>query len=252
MIRPLEQLPAVEVEGLSYRYGATKALDGLSLIVKQGVTYGLLGPNGAGKSTLIRVLVGLLRPQTGNARVLGRTPGRAVAQDIGYMPQLSALYLELTAQENVDFFARLYGLARRGERKQRVEETLRLVGLWERRKDPVHRFSGGMRQRLSLACALVHRPRLLLLDEPTVGLDPELRVAFWEHFQALVKEGKTLVISSHTMDDAAHCQRLAFLRQGRVVAEGGPRELKGATGKEGATLEEAFLHFIRKGGERVP
>ena len=251
MIKPLEQMPAVEVEGLSYRYGATKALDGLSLTIKQGMTYGLLGPNGAGKSTLIRVLVGLLRPQSGIARVLGRTPGRAVAQDIGYMPQLSALYLELTAQENVDFFARLYGLARRGERMQRVDETLRLVGLWERRKDPVHRFSGGMRQRLSLACALVHRPRLLLLDEPTVGLDPELRVSFWEHFQSLVKEGRTLVISSHTMDDAAHCQRLAFLRMGKVVGEGSPRELTAATGKDGATLEEAFLYFIHRGGERV-
>lgn len=246
------QSPAVEVEGLSYSYGEIKALDGLTLRIEQGVTYGLLGPNGAGKSTLIRVLVGLLRPQKGRVRVLGRPPGWGVAQEIGYMPQLSALYLELTAQENVGFFARLYGLERRGERKERVEEALRLVGLWERRQDPVHRFSGGMRQRLSLACALVHRPRLLLLDEPTVGLDPELRVAFWEHFQALVKEGKTLVISSHTMDDAAHCQRLAFLRQGRVVGEGGPQELKAATGKEGATLEEAFLHFIRKGGERVP
>jgi len=246
------QSPAVEVEGLSYSYGELKALDGLTLRVEQGMTYGLLGPNGAGKSTLIRVLVGLLRSQKGRVRVLGRLPGRGVAQEIGYMPQLSALYLELTAQENVGFFARLYGLARRGERKERVEEALRLVGLWERRQDPVHRFSGGMRQRLSLACALVHHPRLLLLDEPTVGLDPELRVAFWEHFQALVKEGKTLVISSHTMDDAAHCQRLAFLRQGRVVGEGSPQELKAATGKDGATLEEAFLHFIRKGGERVP
>ena len=246
------QSPAVEVEGLGYSYGEIKALDGLTLRIEQGVTYGLLGPNGAGKSTLIRVLVGLLRPQKGRVRVLGRLPGRGVAQEIGYMPQLSALYLELTAQENVGFFARLYGLARRGERKGRVEEALRLVGLWERRQDPVHRFSGGMRQRLSLACALVHHPRLLLLDEPTVGLDPELRVAFWEHFQALVKEGKTLVISSHTMDDAAHCQRLAFLRQGRVVGEGSPQELRAATGKEGATLEEAFLHFIRKGGEHVP
>jgi len=251
-MNPLEQMPAVELEGLSYSFGGTKALDGLSLTVNQGMTYGLLGPNGAGKSTLIRVLVGLLRPQAGNARVLGRTPGRAVAQDIGYMPQLSALYLELTAEENVDFFARLYGLAKRGERKQRVDETLRLVGLWERRKDPAHRFSGGMRQRLSLACALVHRPRLLLLDEPTVGLDPELRVSFWEHFQSLVNEGRTLVISSHTMDDAAHCQRLAFLRQGKVVGEGTPAELKAATGKEGATLEDAFLHFIRKGGNVVP
>src|SRR3989304_2082163 len=202
----LAQSPAVEVEGLGYSYGEIKALDGLTLRIEQGVTYGLLGPNGAGKSTLIRVLVGLLRPQKGRGRGLGRPPGRGVAQEIGYMPQLSALYLELTAQENVGFFARLYGLARRGEGKG---------------------GGGG-------------------------GLDPELRVAFWEHFQALVKEGKTLVISSHTMDDAAHCQRLAFLRQGRVVGEGGPQELKAATVKRGATLEEAFLHFIRKGGERVP
>src|SRR3989304_4903091 len=180
----LAQSPAVEVEGLGYSYGEIKALDGLTLRIEQGVTYGLLGPNGAGESTLI--------------------PGRGVAQEIGYMPQLSALYLELTAQENVGFFARLYGLARRGERKERVEEALRLVGLWERRQDPVHRFSGGRSKRLSRACALVHHPRLLLLDEPTVGLDPELRVAFWEHFQALVKEGKTLVISSHTLDTDTH------------------------------------------------
>jgi ABC-2 type transport system ATP-binding protein len=248
----LDQSPAVEAEGLSYSFGEIKALDGLTLRIERGRTYGLLGPNGAGKSTFIRVLVGLLRPQKGRVRVLGRPPGRGVSQDIGYMPQLSALYLELTAQENVDFFARLYGLARRGERRVRAEEALRLVGLWERRKDPVHRFSGGIRQRLSLACALAHRPRLLLLDEPTVGLDPELRVAFWEHFQALVGEGRSLVISSHTMDDAAHCQRLAFLRQGKVVGEGSPQELKAATGKEGATLEEAFLYFIHGGGGRVP
>jgi ABC-2 type transport system ATP-binding protein len=225
-----------------------KALDGLTLRIGHGMTYGLLGPNGAGKSTLIRVLVGLLRPQKGRVTVLGRPAGRGVSQEIGYMPQLAALYLELSAEENVGFFARLYGLSRRAERKGRVEEALRLVGLWDRRQDPVHRFSGGMRQRLSLACALVHRPRLLLLDEPTVGLDPELRVAFWEHFQDLVKEGKTIVVSSHTMDDAAHCQRLAFLRQGRVVGEGAPEELRAATGKEGATLEDAFLHFIRRGG----
>jgi len=247
-MKPLAHSPAVEVEGLSFSYGEMKALDGLTLRIGHGMTYGLLGPNGAGKSTLIRVLVGLLRPQKGSVKVLGRPAGRGVSQQIGYMPQLAALYLELSAEENVGFFARLYGLSRRGERKGRVEEALRLVGLWERRQDPVQRFSGGMRQRLSLACALVHRPRLLLLDEPTVGLDPELRVAFWEHFQDLAKEGKTLVISSHTMDDAAHCQRLAFLRQGRVVGEGGPEELRAATGKEGATLEDAFLHFVRRGG----
>ena len=242
---------AVEAQGLAFSYGPIKALDSLSLHIPAGLAYGLLGPNGAGKTTLIRILVGLLRPQGGRVQVLGQAPGRGIAQRLGYMPQLPALYLELPAWANVDFFARLYGLRDRATRRQRVGEVLRLVGLWERQGDPVHHLSGGMRQRLSLACALVHQPELLLLDEPTVGLDPELRVAFWEHFMGLVKGGTTLVISSHTMDDAAHCHRLAFLREGRVVAEGSPQELQAATGKPGATLEEAFLYSIRKGGSRV-
>jgi ABC-2 type transport system ATP-binding protein len=126
-----------------------------------------------------------------------------------------------------------------------VESAIRLVGLWDRRKDPVARLSGGMRQRVSLAIALVHSPTLLVLDEPTVGLDPELRASFWGHFRELARRGTTLIISSHTMDDAAHCDRLGFIQEGRVIAEGSPTELRAATGKAEATLEDAFLHFVR-------
>jgi ABC-2 type transport system ATP-binding protein len=163
------------------------------------------------------------------------------------MPQLNALYLELAVQENVDFFARMQGLTGSSRRRAAVEEVISLVGLWEQRKDTILRVSGGMRQRVSLAIALVHKPDLLLLDEPTVGLDPELRASFWEHFRELAAAVTTLIISSHVMDDAAHCHRLGFLRDGRVIAEGSPGTLRAATGRSDATLEDAFLYFVRKG-----
>jgi ABC-2 type transport system ATP-binding protein len=148
-------------------------------------------------------------------------------------------------RQNVDFFARIYRLRERKQRAKRVEEVIRLVDLWEDRNKSAGNLSGGMKQRASLACAIVHNPTLLFLDEPTVGLDPELRVTFWEYFSALTRQGATLVISSHTMDDAAHCDRLAFMRDGRVIALGTPDELRQATGQAKATLEDAFLHFVR-------
>jgi ABC-2 type transport system ATP-binding protein len=137
----------------------------------------------------------------------------------------------------------VYGLKDRVQRTERVEEVVKLVNLWERRKELVMNLSGGMRQRVSLACALVHRPRLLFLDEPTVGLDPQLRATFWAYFRDLTGQGVTLVISSHTMDDAARCDRLAFLRAGKIIAQGTPAELRAATGDPGTDLEAAFLHF---------
>jgi len=240
--------PAVEVNRASFSYGNIKALDELSLQVPAGISFGLLGPNGAGKTTLIRLLVGLLKPKSGSIWILGQKPSRKKAHLIGYMPQLHSLYAELSVMQNVDFFAKIYRLANRAERAQRVEEAIRLVDMWPRRKDPVLKLSGGMKQRISLACAIVHNPPLLLLDEPTVGLDPELRVTFWEHFTALTRQGVTIIISSHTMDDAAHCDRLAFMLEGKVIAEGTPDELQQATGKAGATLEEAFLFFIHREG----
>ena len=239
--------PAVEIDKVSFGYSRLKVLDELSLRVPRGISFGLLGPNGAGKTTLIRLLVGLLTPRSGFVRTLGQKPSRKMAHLIGYMPQLHSVYAELSVIQNVEFFARIYWLTDRTERNTRVEEVIRLVDMWSHRHDGVMRLSGGMKQRVSLACAIVHNPPLLFLDEPTVGLDPELRVAFWEYFTGLTKQGASLVISSHTMDDAAHCDRLAFMRDGKVIAQGSPSELKQATERPEATLEDAFLHFVRTG-----
>jgi ABC-2 type transport system ATP-binding protein len=236
---------AIEANRLTFSFDGLKALDELSLQVPRGVSFGLMGPNGAGKTTLIRLAVGLLRAQSGRINLLGRRPSREMARLTGYMPQLPSLYTELSIYQNVDFFAKVYGVKDRSERTQRVEETIRLVDMWDRRRDAVQKLSGGMRQRVSLACAVVHQPPLLFLDEPTVGLDPELRVTFWEYFNGLTHQGVTLVISSHTMDDAAHCDLLAFMRQGKVIARGTPEELRQAVARPGATLEDAFLHFVR-------
>jgi ABC-2 type transport system ATP-binding protein len=238
---------AIAVKDLSFNYGRLRVIDGLSLEIPPGTSFGLLGPNGSGKTTLIRLMVGLLRPGTGSIRCLGRTPSPSNARFIGYMPQLPALYSELSVAQNIDFFARIYGLRDRKKRAQRVEEVIRLIDLWDKRKTQVMKLSGGMKQRVSLGCAIVHNPPLIFLDEPTVGLDPELRAHFWEHFENLTRSGATLIISSHTMDDAAHCQRLAFLRLGRVIALGTPEELRAATGNNEATLEDAFLYFIKRG-----
>jgi ABC-2 type transport system ATP-binding protein len=169
----------------------------------------------------------------------------------GYLPQLPALYAELSVEQNIDFFARIYGMKDRQERTARVSEVIKLIELWDKRKTQILKLSGGMKQRVSLGCAIVHRPPLIFLDEPTVGLDPELRVHFWEYFHSLTKDGATLIISSHTMDDAAHCEKLVFLRQGKVIATGTPEELRNATGNPRATLEDAFLHFIKMGEEKI-
>lgn len=242
---------AVEVSNVFFSFGKLKALDNFSLQVPHGISFGLLGPNGAGKTTLIRVLVGLLKPRQGNIKILGQAPGYQSSRLIGYMPQQASLYTELTVTQNINFFASIYNSHNRQERAKSVAEVIRLVNLWERRHDGIMKLSGGMKQRVSLACAIVHHPPLLFLDEPTVGLDPELRVSFWEHFADLNKQGVTIIISSHTMDDAAHCDRLAFIRDGRIIAEGTPSQLKESTGKTDATLEDAFLHFVRQRDKNV-
>ncbi len=246
MVKRAPAVPAVEVDKASFNYHNIKAIDKLSLEVPSGISFGLLGPNGAGKTTLIRLLVGLLKPKSGDIRILGKTPSRKTAHLIGYMPQLHSLYTELSVMQNVDFFARVYHLSDKQQRARRVEEVIRLVDLWPRRKDSVLKLSGGMRQRVSLACAIVHNPPLLFLDEPTVGLDPELRFTFWEHFANLTGQGTTLIVSSHTMDDAAHCDRLAFMRSGKLIAQGTPNELRKAVGQAEASLEDAFLYFIHR------
>ncbi|MBN1367119.1 MAG: ABC transporter ATP-binding protein [Dehalococcoidales bacterium] len=242
---------AIDIDNISFSYGRLQVIDNLSLAIPKGVSFGFLGPNGSGKTTLIRLMVGLLKPKSGNVLCFGEPPVPANAKNIGYMPQLPSLYNELTVRQNIDFFAKIYGLKNRQQRMQRVEEVIKLVDLQSKRNVSINQLSGGMKQRVSLGCAIVHQPPLLFLDEPTVGLDPDLRAHFWEHFTSLTQTGTTLIISSHTMDDAAHCQQLIFLREGRIIALGSPNELRAATGKPDATLEEAFLHFIRSQEEQA-
>lgn len=232
---------AVDVENVSKSFGEIKALDGVTLRVKQGEIYGLLGPNGAGKTTLIRTFVGLVEPNGGTVKVLGqRMPNVGVLRNVGYMTQQAALYPGLSVEENVQFFGAINGA------DQGVKEALELVELYDRRASVVATLSGGMRQRCSLACALVHKPQLLLLDEPTVGVDPQLRVQFWESFRRMAAAGTTIIVSSHVMDEAERCQRLGLVQFGRLLAEGTPTEIRTLGGSQ--NLEEAFLALA---GRRV-
>ena len=227
---------AVDADSVVKSFGTLKALDGVTLRVRPGEIYGLLGPNGAGKTTLIRMLVGLVAPDSGTVSVLGkRIPDLDVLSQVGYMTQQAALYPDLSVEENVRFFAEITGTA------GNVGEALHIVDLEKRRSSVVSTLSGGMRQRCSLACALVHQPKLLLLDEPTVGVDPQLRVQFWEYFRQMAADGTTIVVSSHVMDEAERCQRLGLIQYGRMLAEGTPDEVRATAGTP--NLEEAFLRL---------
>ena len=233
---------AVDVEGVQKSFGGLRALDGVTMRIRPGEIYGLLGPNGAGKTTLIRAIVGLVAPESGTVTVLGRRmPDVDQLRNIGYMTQQAALYPGLSVEENVQFFAAIYG-AEGG-----VTEAMKLVKLDERRKSVVATLSGGMRQRLSLACALVHKPKVLLLDEPTVGVDPQLRVELWEDFHRMADGGTTIIVSSHVMDEAERCQRLGLIQYGKLLAEGTPTEVRAQAGTN--NLEEAFLRLAGRRDE---
>ena len=225
---------AVEVDGVVKAFGSLRALDGVTLRIRRGEVYGLLGPNGAGKTTLIRSLVGLVAPEQGTVTVLGqRMPQLDVLAHVGYMTQQAALYPDLSAEENVHFFGAING------RVDGVREALELVELWDRRTSVVSNLSGGMRTRCSLACALAHKPDLLLLDEPTVGVDPLLRIQLWDRFRKMAAGGTSILISSHVMDEAERCDRLGLIRFGKLLAEGTVPQLKAKAGVE--RLEDAFL-----------
>jgi ABC-2 type transport system ATP-binding protein len=228
---------AVQATGVRKRLGQIDALDGLDLQVRSGEIYGLLGPNGSGKTTFIRCVAGLIRPEAGSITVLGQSPRDAVAAGrVGYMTQAAALYGDLSVNENLEFLARLEGVE---DADENIEAALRTVDLLDRGRSIVSTLSGGMRQRVSLAAALLHQPDLLLLDEPTVGVDPVLRQEFWTHFRALAAKGTTLLVSSHVMDEATRCDRLGLIRTGRVLAEGTAAELTSRAGTR--DLESAFL-----------
>lgn len=236
--------PMVVARDLVKQFGKLYAVNKLSMTINAGETFGLIGPNGSGKTTLIRMLVGLIRPASGTIQIMGEhIPNARISLYLGYMTQLSALYLDLTARENMRFFCNIYGLRGR-EQRQRISEMLERVALAERANDVVGTFSGGMRQRLSLACALVHHPRLAILDEPTVGVDPELRRSFWDYFDQLNREGVTIIISTHHLDEAARCTRLGLMRNGALLAQDAPQELLRQSGED--NMEDAFLHFARQ------
>jgi len=234
---------AVEARDVRKHFGSVTALDGLTLSVNVGEIYGLLGPNGSGKTTFIRVLAGLVRPDACDITIFGRPPRDAVAGGgVGYMTQAAALYGELSVDENLRFFAALEGV---GDVEARIADALGRVGLLERRRSVVNTLSGGMRTRVSLAATLLHGPKLLLLDEPTVGVDPAQRREFWEHFRSLASAGVTILVSSHVMDEASRCDRLGLIRAGKVLAEGSARELVTRAGT--SDLESAFLALSAAG-----
>ena len=228
-------------KNINFSYGKTPILTDLSLSITTGKIYGIIGPSGSGKTTLIKAILGLLKLNSGELSVFGQKIISRELIHIGYMPQLTALYEDLTVFQNIDFFARMYGTKNRTEI---IHILLKQVKLLDYKNQVIGKLSGGQRQRVSLAIALVHNPPLILLDEPTVGLDPKLRFELWQYFEELSRQGTTLLISSHTMDDANHCQKIGFLYDGSIVIEGNPKELCESIGNKKMTLEEVFLHII--------
>ncbi|MBL8689783.1 MAG: ABC transporter ATP-binding protein [Rhodospirillaceae bacterium] len=216
---------AIDVEGLTKRFGARTVVDNVSLKIPAGEVWGFLGPNGSGKTTTIRMLCGLLKPDGGHGTCLGLdilTQAEAIKRQVGYMTQRFSFYEDLTVRENLDFVARLYALP---NRREQVERTMQRVGLSDRRSQLAGSLSGGWKQRLALAACMMHAPKLLLLDEPTAGVDPQARREFWEQIHALAREGVTVLVSTHYMDEAERCDRIAYIAYGKLLAVGTVEEV---------------------------
>ncbi|MYL70326.1 heme ABC exporter ATP-binding protein CcmA [Halobacillus litoralis] len=234
----------VEMQNVIHRYSKNTIIDKVNLSIQSGEIFGLLGPSGAGKTTLVKLIAGILKPTEGTISLKG-TALRHLAQmkNYGFMAQSDALYQELTAWENLDFFASIYNLSRK-RRKERIRDVLEMVDLSSFKDQPVETFSGGMKRRLSLAAALVHEPELIILDEPTVGIDPVLRRSIWEELYELKEKGVTIIVTTHVMDEAEKCDRLALIKSGKVIALDTPQKLKEKVNV--TSMEEVFLHY---GGE---
>ncbi len=224
---------AIETTSLTRRFGAVAAVSGLNLSVRSGEIFGFLGPNGAGKTTTIRMLCGLLLPTSGSARVVGldvASEAEAITRRVGYMPQRFSLYGDLTVEENLDFFAGVYRLGR-AERRRRVQAMLERVGLADRRRQLTEHLSGGLKQRLALGCALVHSPAILFLDEPTAGADPPSRQRMWDLLYEAGGEGRTILVTTHYVEEAERCQTIGFMHHGRLIATGSPEQCRTELGE---------------------
>jgi ABC-2 type transport system ATP-binding protein len=232
---------AIAVDGLRVRRGGNPVLHGLSFSVRRGRVTGLMGPSGCGKTTLMRAIVGVQIVEAGTVEVLGEAAGSAALRPrVGYVTQAPSVYGDLSVRENLRYFARVLGAP-----LERIEATIATVALGEQADQVVDSLSGGQQARVSLATALLGEPDLLVLDEPTVGLDPVLRASLWEVFAQLAAGGTTLLVSSHVMDEAEHCEGLLLLREGRIAFEGTPQDLRERTGSD--DLEVAFLRLIESG-----
>lgn len=235
---------SISINKLSKTYGKTAVLKEVDLQVAGGEIFGLIGPSGSGKTTLVKMIVGIDSPSGGMVEVLGKqVPNLSLLQDIGYMAQSDALYPELTGRENLRFFASLYKM-KQAVLKERLAYAADLVQLTDELGKKVAAYSGGMKRRLSLAIALVHDPQILILDEPTVGIDPELRLSIWNELMLLKRQqGKTIIVTTHVMDEAEKCDRIAMVREGGILATGTPDELKAAY--RAVDLEGVFLQAGR-------
>jgi len=220
---------AVETLRLTKRFGKITAVNSVSIKVPYGIILGLVGPNGAGKTTFLRMLVGILKPDEGKGFVLGKNIERLTPKDrtqIGYMTQHKALYMDLTARENIEYFAKINGIIDPVKRRELTEEIIKLLEITEWENILVEHLSGGTQQLVSLACALVHQPELMILDEPTVGINPMLREKFWKRFKELRNIGKTLIITTHYLEEAERCDIVALMHNGKIIALGTPTKLK--------------------------
>jgi ABC-2 type transport system ATP-binding protein len=243
---PVPAQPAVHIEQLTKKFGDVAAVDGVTFDINRGEVFGVLGPNGSGKTTTIRMLCGLLTPTSGTATVAGfdvRTQSEEIRRNIGYMSQRFGMYEDLTVTENLDFYSSLYGLAGE-EKRKRMDELFDELGLRPRVNQLVGTLSGGWKQRISLACAIAHHPQVLFLDEPTAGVDPAARRRFWETIYQLARSGTTILVTTHYMDEAARCQRIAFLSRGHLIAVGTGEEVTRQFGKP--TIEDVFIELQQR------
>ena len=236
-----DPLNCIVLKNICHSFGDKQILNNLDIIIPHGIVYGLLGPSGCGKTTTVKIMAGILEATKGSVHVLEKKmPNLDIMNKIGYMAQSDALYQTLTGEENLSFFSSLYGM-KKNILKQRITEVLDFMNLTEHQHKQVSSYSGGMKRRLSLAMSLIHEPEVLILDEPTVGIDPVLRKIIWEQLYLLAKNGITIVVTTHVMDEADKCHQLAMIREGSLIAQGSPQFLQQNINAN--SIEEAFIYY---------